>query len=102
MTRRPDSLEQQLGKLERMSRAELSAEWTRLTKKPAPKLSPRLLRLAVGYELQAQWHGALPRKTGQELARLAAATPDGRPITAGMRLVRPNRMVSRTCSALPP
>jgi len=88
MTRRHDGHDHQLGKLERMSRAELSAEWTRLTGNPAPRLSPRLLRLAVGYELQAQWHGALPRKTGQELARLAAAAPDGRPIHAGMRLVR--------------
>lgn len=88
MTRRADTLEQQLDKLERMSPAELRAEWSKLSKRPVPRLSAKLLRLAVAYELQAQWHGALPRKTGQELARLADATPNGRPITAGMRLVR--------------
>ncbi|MEJ6009414.1 DUF2924 domain-containing protein [Novosphingobium aquae] len=88
MTRRRVQLEQQLAKLERMSAAELRSEWDQLTGRPAPKLSPKLLRLAVGYELQAHERGGLSRRSGQDLAKLAAATPDGRSINAGMRLVR--------------
>lgn len=72
MTRRREQLEQQLAKLERMSPAELRSEWDRLTGRPAPKLSPRLLRLADGYELQAHEHGGLSRRRGQDLAKLAA------------------------------
>lgn len=77
MTRRRDHLEQQLAKLERMSPAELRAQWDRLTGRPAPKLSPKLLRLAVGYEPQAHEHGGLSRRIGQDLAKLAAVAPDG-------------------------
>lgn len=88
MTRRREQLEHGLAKLERMSPAELRSEWDRLTGRPAPKLSPKLLRLAVGYELQAHEHGGLSRRRGQDLVKLAAAAPDGRSINAGMRLVR--------------
>jgi hypothetical protein len=88
VTRRREHLNHGLAKLERMSPAELRAEWDRLTGRPAPKLSPRLLRLAVGYQLQAHEHGCLSRRSRQDLAKLAATAPDGRTINAGLRLVR--------------
>jgi Protein of unknown function (DUF2924) len=88
VSRNAETIALQLDKLERMSPAELKAEWERVTCKPSPRLSRKLLRLAVGYELQARYHGALPRQTGKELARLAASAGPTRTVCAGTRLVR--------------
>lgn len=88
MSRSNETIALQLDKLERMTPAELRAEWQRVTGKPSPRLSPKLLRLAVGYELQARHHRALPRQTGKELAKLAAGAGPTRTVSAGTRLVR--------------
>jgi hypothetical protein len=71
-----------------MSPAQLREKWTELTGKPLPRVSPKLLRLTLAWELQAKVHGGLSRRTSQKLAQLAAAkttTCDAKP---GMRLVR--------------
>lgn len=88
MTRGIADFEAQLAKLERMSPAELRSEWQRVSRKPVPRLSPKLLRLALAYQLQARQVGGLPRQVEKDLARLAAAAPETRTINAGMRLVR--------------
>jgi hypothetical protein len=51
-------------------------------------VSPKLLRLALGYELQAKALGGLSRSTQQKLAQLAAAKTRTTAAQAGMRLVR--------------
>jgi hypothetical protein len=53
-----------------------------------PRVSPKLLRLALAWELQAKVHGGLSRKTSQKLAQLAAAKTVTREAQPGMRLVR--------------
>ncbi|MDQ2763657.1 MAG: DUF2924 domain-containing protein [Pseudomonadota bacterium] len=71
-----------------MSSAQLREEWRRLKASPVPRISPSLLRLALGYELQAQALGGLSRTSQQRLAQLAAAktvTTSARP---GARLIR--------------
>lgn len=88
MSRSLEAIALQLDKLERMSPAELRVEWERLTGKPSPRLSPKLLRLALGFELQARHHGAPPRQAGKELAKLAAGAGPTRTVSAGTRLVR--------------
>ena len=82
------SLEQQLGRIAGLSSRELKAEWQRVTGTRVPRVSPALLRLALGYELQARALGGLPRGVRQTLAQLG----QGRTRTAvagpGTRLVR--------------
>ena len=55
---------------------------------PQSGVWPKLLRLALAWELQASVHGGLPRKTSQKLAQLAAARTVTRDAQPGMRLVR--------------
>jgi hypothetical protein len=81
-------LEQELASLPAMSSAELRAWWERLTGTPAPRISPRLTRLALAWELQARAGGGLSRGAQTKLAQLAAAKTRTAPARAGMRLVR--------------
>ena len=53
-----------------------------------PRVSAKLLRLALGYELQAKALGGLPRKTKQRLDQVAAAKTETKDIRPGMRLAR--------------
>jgi hypothetical protein len=81
-------LERQLAGLEAMAGPALRERWSALVGGSAPRVSPKLLRLALAWELQAAVHGGLPRRTGQRLDQIA----DGRTRTSqarpGMRLVR--------------
>jgi hypothetical protein len=80
-------LDDQLGELETMSKAGLNDRWAKLTGQPAPKVSEKMLRLALAYELQAKALGGLSRKTRQRLDQVATktSTNEARP---GMRLAR--------------
>jgi hypothetical protein len=71
-----------------MSSARLREHWTRLTGKVVPKVSPAMLRLALGHELQVRAYGGLSRATQRTLAQLAAARTRTSPALPGMRLVR--------------
>jgi hypothetical protein len=82
------SLEDELAALGELSPAQLREKWARVTGRPVPRVSPKLLRLALAWELQAKVHGRLSRKTSQKLAQLAAAKTSTREIQPGMRLVR--------------
>ena len=77
-----------LARLETLSPAELRAEWLRVTKSTPPRVSPRLLRLALGYELQVAALGGLSRQTQQRLAQIANGKTATRVAGPGSRLVR--------------
>ena len=82
------ALDEQLARLATLSSGELRAMWQRVTGSAVPKVSPNLLRLALGYELQAKTLGGLSRKSQQRLSQLAAAKTRTTAARPGMRLVR--------------
>ena len=77
-----------LARLEMLSPAELRTEWHAVSGSPLPRVSPRLLRLALGYELQAAARGGLSRQTQQRLAQIANGKTATRSAGPGTRLVR--------------
>ena len=77
-----------LARLETLSPAELRTEWQTVTGSPLPQVSPRLLRLALGYELQVAALGGLSRQTQQRLAQIASGKTSTRAAGPGSRLVR--------------
>jgi hypothetical protein len=81
-------LEAELAPLAELLPAQLREKWATLTGRPVPRVSPKLLRLALAWELQAKVNGGLSRKTSQKLAQLAAARTVTREVQPGMRLVR--------------
>jgi hypothetical protein len=81
-------LDDQLLQLEIMSKGDLKDRWAKLIGRPVPKLSEKMLRLALAYELEAKALGGLSRKARHRLEQVAAGktrTSDTRP---GMRLAR--------------
>jgi hypothetical protein len=78
----------ELALLERLSGPELRERWSRLTGSPVPRVSPALLRLALGYELQVRRFGGLSRGVQQTLDQIAGAKTRTAPALPGMRLVR--------------
>ena len=81
-------LDAELAALGDMPTAQLRERWTELTGRPVPRVSPKLLRLALAWELQASLHGGLSRRTSQKLEQLAGAKTVTRDAQPGMRLVR--------------
>ena len=77
-----------LARLETLSAVELRAEWQAVTGSALPRVSPRLLRLALGYELQVAALGGLSRQTQQRLAQIASGKTTTRAAGQGTRLVR--------------
>jgi len=78
----------QITVLEALSSSALRARWSEVTRSVAPKVSPKLLRLALAWELQARAQGGLSRETTRELdQRSRGHTRTARP-SAGMRLAR--------------
>ena len=88
MNRKREKLDADLAALATLSPAQLRSEWATVTRKPLPRLSPTMLRLALGYELQARALGGLSRAAQQRLDQAAAAKTQSRSATPGMRLVR--------------
>ncbi len=74
--------------LSRICPRELRAQWQRLTGEVAPRVSPKLLRLALAWELQARALGGLSRTTQQKLDQLGAGKTRTAPANAGTRMVR--------------
>jgi hypothetical protein len=81
-------LEQDLAGLAALSSAQLREQWMQLTGRVVPKVSPKLLRLALAWEMQAKVHGGLSRQSQQRLEQLAAAKTRTSNVQPGMRLVR--------------
>ena len=88
MSRQRDKLDTDLTALPTMSPAQLRQRWAAVTKKPLPRLSLTMLRLALGYELQAKALGGLSRAAQQRLDQAATAKTRTRCTSPGMRLVR--------------
>jgi hypothetical protein len=85
------TLEQRLADLESMPGAELSVEWERVYKAPAPKLSADLLRIGIAWRLQEKQLGGLSRTARQVLQasdEKKAKSLQQRKLTPGTRLVR--------------
>jgi len=81
-------LDEQLAELESMGKAQLRDRWAKLTGRPVPRVSEQMLRLALGYEVQAKALGGLSRKARQRLEQVAAARTVTMDIRPGMRLAR--------------
>ena len=88
MSRKREKLDVELATLATLSPAQLRSDWVAVTKRPLPRLSPTMLRLALGYELQAKALGGLSRSAQQRLDQAATAKTQTRSTTPGMRLVR--------------
>lgn len=65
-------LDEQLAVLATMSPSQLRAEWHRLHKVPAPRVSPDLLARGIAWLLQERALGGLPPSAARELKRLSA------------------------------
>ena len=78
----------ELARLETMSSPELRDRWRALVGAPVPRVSPKMLRLALAWEIQASVHGGLPRTTTQAIDQLARGATRTQSARAGMRLVR--------------
>lgn len=82
------SAEAEIARLETLSPAELRLRWTAVTGSAAPRVSPRLLTLALAWELQARAEGGLSRETTRSLDQLARGLTRTAAVSPGMRLVR--------------
>ena len=81
-------LEDQLAELDTMAKGDLRDRWAKLTGRPVPQVSAKLLRLALAYEIQAKALGGLSRKTKQRLDQVADAKTETKDVRPGMRLAR--------------
>lgn len=81
-------LDDQLAELDTMSKADLKDRWAKLTGGPAPKVSEKMLRLALAYKLQAKTFGGLSRKARRRLAQVASAKTSATEARPGMRFAR--------------
>ncbi len=81
-------LQHQLAELDAMAKGDLRDRWAKLTGRPVPQVSARLLRLALAYEIQTKALGGLSRKTKQRLDQAVAAKTRTSDVRPGMRLAR--------------
>ena len=82
------AIDAQLAALATLSPTKLREQWVAAVGPVVPRVSPAMLRLALGYELQARAFGGLSRVTQQKLAQLARGKTLSAPTQSGMRLVR--------------
>ena len=78
----------ELAALATLSPAELREQWVRIVGPIVPRVSPNMLRLALGYEQQARAFGGLSRVTQQKLGQLRRGKTMTSPARVGMKLVR--------------
>ena len=88
MSRQREKLDADMAVLATMSPAQLREQWVEVSKKPLPRLSSTMLRLAIAYELQAKVLGGLSRASQQRLEQAASSKTQTRSASPGMRLVR--------------
>jgi|JI8StandDraft_2_1071088.scaffolds.fasta_scaffold139865_2 hypothetical protein len=96
-----------LAQIAEMEPVGLAKEWARRYGRPAPSISPDLLRLGLAYKFQEQRQGGVSRttKTIMKRAVVKTDTPDRptmppRKLTPGTRLVRDWRGVGHTVTVL--
>lgn len=81
-------MDAEIAALEGLSSAQLRERWVALVGGAAPRVSPRMLRLALAWEMQARKLGGLSRGTTRLLDQLGRGVTRSTPPRAGMRLVR--------------
>jgi len=77
-----------LAELDTLSSDVLRQRWRSVVGSPAPRISPKMLRLALAWEIQARTSAGLARTTGQTLDQLGRGQTRTQAATPGMRLVR--------------
>lgn len=77
-----------IAQMETETTAALRKRWQRLLGVPAPRISPKMLRLALAWEIQARASTGLSRTCSQTLDQLGRAQTRTQPAVGGMRLVR--------------
>jgi hypothetical protein len=82
------TIDEQLAQLETMPPVDVRAMWRTFTGACAPRISPRLLRLALAWEIQARAYGGLPRETVRQLDQIAAGKTRTAAASPGTQLVR--------------
>lgn len=82
------TVDEQLARLPTLSTRELQTLWGRLTGGPVPRVSARMLRLALAWEIQATAYGGLKRETIRLLDQLERRQTRTVPPSPGMRLIR--------------
>ena len=83
-----DHVERQLAALEMMDGESLRSMWRRDVSTNIPSLSPKMMRLALAWEIQAKAHGGYRRGVVQQIEQLARGLTQTRAAQPGMRLVR--------------
>jgi hypothetical protein len=81
-------IEAEIAQLEALSSSQLHERWRALVGGPVPRVSPKMLRLALAWELQAKAHGGLSRSTTRLLDQLGRGATKTAPARPGMRLMR--------------
>lgn len=81
-------IEIEIAALEALSSSDLRSRWRKLTQSPVPRVSPKLLRLALAWEMQAQRLGGHSRETTRRLDQHARGQTRTDAVRPGMRLVR--------------
>lgn len=81
-------VEAEIAALETLSSERLRQRWIAETSSVVPKLSPRLLRLALAWEIQARRLGGHSREVTRTLDQLARGATRTIAARRGMRLVR--------------
>ena len=82
------TLDAELAGLATLSSARLRARWVEVTGRVVPKVSPKMLRLALAWELQVRAYGGPSARTRQRLEQLGRAKTVTRVVQPGMRLLR--------------
>ena len=82
------NVDTEIARLETLSPADLRARWSAVTGTVVPKIRPRLLRLALAWELQAKAYGGHSRETTRLLDQLERGLTKTVRVKPGMRLVR--------------
>lgn len=77
-----------IAELATLSSDALREHWQRLVGAPAPRVSPKMLRLALAWEIQARSTAGLARSASQTLDQLGRSQTRTQAAAAGMRLVR--------------
>jgi hypothetical protein len=81
-------VEKQVMALAELDGAQLRQRWEEVTGSRAPVISPKLLRLALAYRIQADALGDLSPGARRRLAQIAGGRSTTRPLRAGTRLLR--------------
>jgi hypothetical protein len=86
--KREEQMRVELAALASMDKPALSGRWAKLTGRPVPQVSTRLLRLALAWELQAKVQGRGARRVRTQLDLTRSVRSRTFALRPGMRLVR--------------